>query len=67
MTATERSASLPTVPSPRGVPGPSALAAGPGTRASEPLLEVRGLKVDYGIGPAAIRAVIGADLTLHRG
>jgi peptide/nickel transport system ATP-binding protein len=31
------------------------------------LLEVRGLKVDYGIGPAAIRAVIGADLTLHRG
>jgi peptide/nickel transport system ATP-binding protein len=34
---------------------------------TEPLLEVRGLKVDYGIGPAAVRAVVGADLTLHRG
>jgi peptide/nickel transport system ATP-binding protein len=34
---------------------------------TEPLLEVRGLKVDYGVGPAAVRAVVGADLTLHRG
>ena len=67
MTATERSASLPIVPSPRGVPGSSALAEGPGARASEPLLEVSGLKVDYGIGPGAISAVIGADVTLHYG
>jgi peptide/nickel transport system ATP-binding protein len=33
----------------------------------EPLLEIRGLRVDYGQGPAATRAVIGADLTLHQG
>src|SRR5215469_2117749 len=33
----------------------------------EPLLEVRGLSVDYGIGPSAVHAVTGADLTLHRG
>jgi peptide/nickel transport system ATP-binding protein len=33
----------------------------------EPLLEIRGLCVDYGLGPGAVRAVIGADLTLHRG
>ncbi|MGN6678295.1 MAG: ATP-binding cassette domain-containing protein, partial [Streptosporangiaceae bacterium] len=33
---------------------------------TEPLLEVRGLQVDYGVGPDAVRAVAGADLTLHR-
>jgi peptide/nickel transport system ATP-binding protein len=33
----------------------------------EPLLEVRGLSVDYGIGPSAVHAVAGADLTLRRG
>jgi len=33
----------------------------------EPLLEIRGLCVDYGQGPGAVRAVTGADLTLHRG
>jgi peptide/nickel transport system ATP-binding protein len=33
----------------------------------EPLLEIRGLCVDYGQGPSAVRAVTGADLTLHRG
>jgi peptide/nickel transport system ATP-binding protein len=33
----------------------------------EPLLEIRGLCVDYGLGPGAVRAVSGADLTLHRG
>ena len=37
--------------------------AGPG----EPLLEVAGLCVDYGIGPDAVRAVSDADLVLHRG
>jgi peptide/nickel transport system ATP-binding protein len=32
-----------------------------------PLLEVRGLYVDYGAGPDAVHAVAGADLTLHAG
>jgi peptide/nickel transport system ATP-binding protein len=36
-------------------------------RAGEPLLEVTGLCVDYGIGPDAVHAVIGADLVLRRG
>ncbi len=35
--------------------------------AAEPLLEVTGLSVDYGFGEAAVHAVRGADLTLHRG
>jgi peptide/nickel transport system ATP-binding protein len=35
--------------------------------AGHPLLEVRGLCVDYGAGPDAVHAVIGADLVLHRG
>src|SRR5215470_8268739 len=34
---------------------------------SEPLLEVSGLCVDYGIGPDAVHAVLDADLVLHRG
>ncbi len=33
----------------------------------QPLLEVRGLCVDYGAGPGAVHAVIGADLVLHAG
>ena len=33
----------------------------------EPLLEIRGLTVDYGQGPGAVHAVAGADLVLHRG
>ncbi len=32
-----------------------------------PLLEVGGLCVDYGAGPDAVHAVVGADLVLHRG
>jgi peptide/nickel transport system ATP-binding protein len=32
-----------------------------------PLLEIRGLCVDYGQGDTAVRAVNGADLVLHRG
>ncbi len=32
-----------------------------------PLLEVAGLRVDYGAGPGAVHAVVGADLVLHRG
>src|SRR6516225_7454738 len=33
----------------------------------EPLLEVTGLCVDYGIGSDAVHAVLDADLVLHRG
>ncbi|MDX3659984.1 ABC transporter ATP-binding protein [Streptomyces sp. ID05-26A] len=33
----------------------------------ERILEVRGLDVDYGLGPDAVRAVRNVDLTLHRG
>jgi len=43
-------------PAPAGRPGPG-----------EPLLEVTGLCVDYGIGPDAVRAVTDAGLVLHRG
>jgi peptide/nickel transport system ATP-binding protein len=32
-----------------------------------PLIEVRGLRVDYGLGPDAVHAVIDADLTLVSG
>jgi peptide/nickel transport system ATP-binding protein len=35
--------------------------------ARPPLLEVRGLDVDYGVGPDAVHAVIGADLILYPG
>jgi peptide/nickel transport system ATP-binding protein len=35
--------------------------------ASTPLLEVRGLSVDYGVGQDAVRAVTGANLTLYPG
>src|SRR6516225_11298970 len=41
---------------PAGRPGPG-----------EPLLEISGLCVDYGIGPDAVRAVTDADLVLRRG
>ena len=33
----------------------------------QPLLEVRGLCVDYGAGPGAVHAVVDAGLVLHRG
>ena len=36
-------------------------------RRGDPLLEVRGLCADYGVGPGAVHAVRDADLTLHRG
>jgi peptide/nickel transport system ATP-binding protein len=35
--------------------------------AGEPLIEVRGLRVDYGTGPSAVHAVVDADLTLRSG
>ncbi|MET8907787.1 ABC transporter ATP-binding protein [Micromonospora sp. NPDC004551] len=34
---------------------------------SDPVLEIRGLRVDYGLGAAAVHAVRDVDLTLHRG
>ncbi|NBE83970.1 ABC transporter ATP-binding protein [Micromonospora rubida] len=34
---------------------------------SEPVLEIRRLSVDYGLGDSAVRAVREVDLTLHRG
>jgi peptide/nickel transport system ATP-binding protein len=36
-------------------------------RAGQPLLEIKGLTVDYGVGPASVRAVSGANLVLHSG
>ncbi|MEY9968684.1 peptide/nickel transport system ATP-binding protein [Streptacidiphilus sp. MAP12-16] len=37
------------------------------TATADPVLEVRDLCVDYGVGPTAVRAVTDATLTLHRG
>ena len=37
------------------------------SQGGRPLIEVRGLRVDYGIGPDAVHAVIDADLTLAAG
>jgi peptide/nickel transport system ATP-binding protein len=42
-------------------------AAGPQSRAGQPVLEIRGLSVDYGRGDKAVHAVIDTDLTLRRG
>jgi peptide/nickel transport system ATP-binding protein len=39
----------------------------PAGAAAEPVLDIRGLCVDYGRGGRAVHAVIDADLTLHRG
>ena len=35
--------------------------------AGQPLLEIKGLNVDYGVGEASVHAVTGADLVLHSG
>ena len=40
---------------------------GPAARRGEPVLEVRGLCVDYGLGPRGVHAVVDADLVLRRG
>ena len=37
------------------------------TATGSPVLEVRDLRVDYGLGAAAVRAITDASLTLHRG
>ncbi len=39
----------------------------PAARAGDPLLEVSGLSVDYGVGPDSVHAVIDTDLVLHGG
>jgi peptide/nickel transport system ATP-binding protein len=38
-----------------------------GKSSGEPVLELRNLSVDYGVGDEAVHAVRGVDLTLHRG
>ena len=50
-------------------PGGRGRRGGPvsGAAAGGPLIEVRGLNVDYGIGPGTVHAVIDADLTLASG
>jgi peptide/nickel transport system ATP-binding protein len=55
-----------------GAAGALPRAAGASSRAAgalrgEPLLEVSGLCVDYGVGPGAVHAVRDADLALHNG
>jgi peptide/nickel transport system ATP-binding protein len=39
----------------------------PRTPAGEPLLEINGLHVDYGVGEQSVHAVAGANLVLHAG
>jgi len=39
----------------------------PADLSGRPLLEIKGLNVDYGVGDAAVHAVMGADLVLHSG
>jgi peptide/nickel transport system ATP-binding protein len=48
--------------------GPGAMTgrAGRGQN-SQPLLEIKGLRVDYGISADSVHAVVGADLVLRRG
>ena len=41
--------------------------ADPAPRHDEPLLEIRGLSVDYGIGPGAVHAVDDVNLVIHKG
>jgi peptide/nickel transport system ATP-binding protein len=41
--------------------------AGGRAAAGEPLLEIRALRVDYGVGQDAVHAVVDADLVLRRG
>jgi peptide/nickel transport system ATP-binding protein len=42
-------------------------AGGPAGGRGEPVLEIRGLCVDYGVGEDAVHAVVDANLTLRRG
>ena len=47
-----------------GAPGAPEFAPG---RDRDPVLEIRGLSVDYGFGDDAVHAVVECDLTLGRG
>jgi oligopeptide/dipeptide ABC transporter ATP-binding protein len=51
----------------RGRPTGAKRAARPSDDAAEPVLEIRGLSVDYGYGDDAVHAVVDCDLTLRRG
>ena len=52
---------------PRPAPAMAEQSQEAGDMSSEPLLDIRGLQVDYGAGPGAVHAVVGADLVLRRG
>jgi peptide/nickel transport system ATP-binding protein len=45
----------------------AATAAPPPRRADDVVLDIRGLSVDYGIGPGAVHAVANVDLAVRRG
>ena len=47
--------------------GPDQPDAGADVMTAQPLLEIRGLRVDYGAGEGAVHAVVDADLVLRRG
>ncbi len=46
---------------------PSRMPTSTTTRRAEPVLEIRGLNVDYGFGTEAVHAVVDCDLVLRRG
>jgi oligopeptide/dipeptide ABC transporter ATP-binding protein len=57
-------------PHPAHLWGPRAAGAGgslPTSGEGEPVLEIRGLSIDYGYGEDAVHAVVDCDLTLRRG
>ena len=66
MSAPLPAAPLPAAPLP-GASLPGARRRGAGPAADRPLLDIRGLCVDYGIGPDAVHAVVDASLMLHAG
>src|SRR5713226_1376372 len=51
----------------RGRPTGHKRAAPPTGDSAEPVLEIRGLSIDYGYGDEAIHAVVDCDLSLRRG
>ncbi len=55
------------IPAPANAVPANATPAAPGPRRADPVLEIKGLCVDYGFGDDAVHAVVGCDLTLRRG
>jgi peptide/nickel transport system ATP-binding protein len=49
------------------IPVPVSVASVPARSPADPVLEIKGLCVDYGFGADAVHAVVGCDLTLRRG